>query len=684
MKVQMKKILVFTILLSFGLGVQAQVDRSKYPEPAPAREIKLGEASSFTLENGLQVFVVENHKLPRVAFSLVFDRDPLMEGDKAGYLSIVGDMLMGGTTNRSKEQLDEEIDFIGASLSVSSSSVYAAALKKHQQKVLDLMTDVLYNPVFPESELAKLKKQSLSALAASKDEPGSISGRLVNRLNYGSNHPYGEISTEATVEAITVEDIMNYYETFFQPNIAYLAIVGDITAEEAKPLVEQYFSDWKAHEVPTYEYPQPNTPSENTVALVDRSASVQSVINVTYPIDLTYNSPDYVATRVLNYILGGGSASRLFLKLREDKGYTYGAYSSISADLLAGSFSAYANVQNAVTDSAVAEFISEIKKLRDEGVTEEELANAKANISGSFGRSLENPSTIANFAINTKRYELPDNFYATYLQQLDQITVADINAVAQKYLRPENMHLTVVGNASEIEEGLQSFGKVVKYDNMAELAKEISMDESVTPQQVINQYLDAIGGKDQAAAIQTMKLESTAEIQGMSLSMTYVHDLPNQQFANKTMVMGSVATSTILKDGKAQVTAMGQSQEVGESEMAALKIGMYIFPEIHLEEAGYALALDGIKEVEGQPAYKLTISANDRVLMSNYYDVASGLKIKTENPEMGEVFYEEYSQNEAILYPMKMVIKSPMMPMPLEAKVSKLEFNAQVTADDFK
>jgi predicted Zn-dependent peptidase len=684
MKFQMKKIVLFAILLSFGLGLQAQIDRSKYPEPAPAREIKLGEASNFTLENGLQVFVVENHKLPRVAFSLVFDRDPLMEGEKAGFLSIVGDMLMGGTSTRNKEQLDEEIDFIGASLNVSSSSVYGAALKKHQQKVLDLMTDVLFNPVFPESELSKLKKQSFSTLAASKDEPSSISGRLVNRLNFGANHPYGEISTEATVEAITLDDIKSYYKTFFKPNIAYLAIVGDITAEEAKPLVEQYFSAWEAAEVPTFEYPQPATPSENTVALVDRSASVQSVINVTYPIDLTYNSPDYVASRVLNYILGGGSASRLFLKLREDKGYTYGAYSSLSADLLAGSFSAYANVQNAVTDSAVAEFINEIKKLRDEGITEEELINAKANISGAFGRSLENPSTIANFAINTKRYQLPDNFYATYLQQLDHLTVEDINTVAKKYLKPENMHLTVVGNASEIEAGLTSFGKVVKYNNMAEPAKEISMDESITPQQVINQYLDAIGGKDQAAAIQTMRMETQSDFQGMSLSMSYVHDLPNEQFANKTTVMGNVATSTIVKDGKAQITAMGQTQEVGENEMAALKIGMYIFPEIHLEEAGFELSLDGIKEVDGKQAYKLVISANNQALMSNYYEVDSGLKIKSENPEMGEVFYEDYSQNETILYPMKMVIKSPMMPMALEAKVSKLEFNAQVSADDFK
>src|SRR5690554_1451904 len=234
----MKKspILLIISLFVSSLAV-AQIDRTKLPEPGPAPEIKLGDVEDFTLPNGLKVFVVENNKLPRVAFSLVLERDPLFEGEKAGMTGFVGGMLTAGTSNRTKEELDEEVDFIGASLNAGSTSIYAASLKKHQDKTLELMSDVLFNPVFPPSELDKLKKQALSSLAASKDNPDAISSRLTTAMVYGKDHPYGETQTDQTIENITVEDIKNYYETYFKPNIAYLAIVGDIDEKEAEKVV---------------------------------------------------------------------------------------------------------------------------------------------------------------------------------------------------------------------------------------------------------------------------------------------------------------------------------------------------------------------------------------------------------------------------------------------------------------
>ena len=236
----MKKLAIsFVMLLFVSFGLMAQVDRSKFPAAGPAPEIKIKDAETFTLANGLKVFVVNNNKLPRVAFTLVLERDPILEKDKAGMSSFVGEMMMGGTKNRTKDQLDQEIDFIGASLGASSTSMFASSLKKHQGKILELMADVLYNPSFPEEELDKLKKQALTGLAQSKDNPNAISGRLSRAVLYGPNHPYGESQSEETINNITVEDVKKYYQTYFKPNIAYLAIVGDMSKEEAEKVVNQ-------------------------------------------------------------------------------------------------------------------------------------------------------------------------------------------------------------------------------------------------------------------------------------------------------------------------------------------------------------------------------------------------------------------------------------------------------------
>ncbi|RZS98431.1 insulinase family protein [Cecembia calidifontis] len=680
----MKKIFIYILTIFIVQTGFSQVDRSKYPDPAPAREIKLGNADSFMLPNGLKVFVVENNKLPRVAFSLVLERDPILEGEKAGMLGMVGEMLTGGTSNRTKDQLDEEVDFIGASLSASSTSIFASSLKKHQETILQLMTDVLYNPVFPQEELDKLKKQAISGLAASKDDPNAISSRLASALNFGKNHPYGEMQTEASINNISVDDIKTYYQTYFKPNIAYLAIVGDITKSEAETLVNKYFAAWKRGDVPSKTYPVPQAPAKNTVALVDRSASVQSVVNITYPLEMSLSHADYLASRVLNYILGGGSSSRLFMNLREDKGYTYGAYSSIGSDKLVTSFRASASVKQTATDSAIHEMIFEIRNLRDNGISAKELEDAKANLSGSFGRSLESPSTIANFAINMERYKLPADFYATYLQRLNALTVEDINAAAKKFLKPDNMYITVVGNGSVIQESLMAFGEVQRFTNMADPERQIAISSDITAAGVIARYISSIGGEDKVKAIKTSKLDAVAEIQGMKLNMLYAYDENKEAFSNKIMMMGNVASNTVIKNGKATITAMGQTQELTDEQFESLKMSMFIFPELHFDDLGYSVELDGIRDVEGVEAYKVLISNPTGSSQAYYYSVDSGLKIKSESAEAGETFYNDYQEVDGVLYPMSMLVKSPAIPMPLESKVEKIKFNVEISEEEFK
>lgn len=679
----MKKFALGILVMLLATGITfAQVDRSKLPASGPAPEIKIGEAESFTLANGLKVFVVKNTKLPRVSFTLVFDRDPILEGDKAGLSTFIGDMMMGGTKNRTKDQLDQEIDFIGASLSASATSVSASSLKKHQGKVLELMADVLFNPVFPEAELEKLKKQSLTGLATTKDDPQAISSRLSRAVLYGKNHPYGESQTEQTTKNITLDDVKAYYQTYFKPNIAYLAIVGDIEKAEAQRVVNQYFGAWKKGVVPTFTYPMPVRAAKQAVALVDRSSSVQSVIDVTQPVAMKIGDPDYISSRLLNQILGGGSASRLFMNLREDKGFTYGAYSSIEADKLVGNISASASVRSEVTDSAVYEFVYEIKNLVEKGVTQEELDKAKAELAGGFGRSLEQPGTVATFALNTARYNLPKDYYATYLQKLNAYTVADINATAKRLIEPDKFIITTVGNGAEIKEKLAQFGEVVEYDIMGEPAKQLVAEADMTAEKVLENYLTAIGGADKVAAIQTAKISMDANVMGTALTIAFMYDSQNGRYGQKLSIAGNVMQKTTIANGKGSMSVQGNAMEMTPAQLAEAQLNSYLFPEAVYKTNGYTATLDGLKDVDGKPAYKVVIATASGAKLINYYAQDSGLKIKYENPASGDTFYGDYQPMNGVLLPMSWTIKSPQIPVPLEAKVTSLQVNVPVTDGD--
>ncbi len=679
----MKKIAIGLLVTFLATGIAfAQLDRSKLPASGPAPEIKISEAETFTLANGLKVFVVKNTKLPRVSFTLVLERDPILEGDKAGLSTFIGDMMMGGTKNRTKDQLDQEIDFIGASLNASATSVSASSLKKHQSKVLELMADVLFNPVFPQPELDKLKKQSLTGLATTKDDPQAISSRLSRAVLYGKNHPYGESQTEQTTKNITLEDIKAYYATYFKPNIAYLAIVGDMDKAEAQKVVNQYFGAWKKGVVPTFTYPMPVRAAKQAVALVDRSASVQSVINITQPVAMKIGDPDYISSRLLNQILGGGSASRLFMNLREDKGYTYGAYSSIGSDKLVATISASASVRSEVTDSAIVEFVYEIKNSVEKGVTQEELDKAKAELAGSFGRSLEQPGTVANFALNTERYNLPKDYYATYLQKLNSYTVADINATAKRLIEPDKFIITTVGNGAEIKEKLAQFGEVMEYDNMGEPAKQLVADAAMTPEKVLENYLTAVGGADKVAAVQTAKISMDANVMGTPLTIAFVYDSQNGRYGQKLSIAGNVMQKTTLANGKGSMSVQGNSMEMAPAQLAEAQLNSYLFPEAVYKQNGYTLTLDGLKDVDGKPAYKVIITAASGAKLINYYAQDSGLKIKYENPASGDTYYGDYQATNGVLLPMSWTIKSPQIPVPLEAKVTSLQLNIPITDAD--
>ena len=689
MKIKITYILAFLLLSGY---IHAQLDRTKVPSPGPAPKIQLGEYESFTLDNGLKVFVVENHKLPKVTYSLVLDLDAIKEGGKAGYVSIAGQLLRNGTSNRPKSVIDEEVDFIGATLNTSSGGVSGSSLKKHTNKLLELMADVLLNPSFPVEELEKIKKQTISNLQANKEDPNAIASDVRAVLNF-REHPYGELTTEETVQNIDRASVIGFYQTYFKPNIAYMAIVGDINRKEAQKLIKKYFGNWERGEVPKNIFKVPEAPSKTLVAMVDRPQSVQSIINVSYPVNLKPGSEDAIKARVMNTILGGGFSSNLMQNLREDHGFTYGARSSLSGDKLIGNFNASASVRNEVTDSSVVEFLYELNRIRTENVSEEQLKSIKNYITGGFARSLENPQTIANFAINIERYNLPKDYYANYLMNIEAVSVADVKEMAQKYIKPDNAYILVVGKASEVIGNLGKFGDVKYYDiygNEYEPSAAKAIPEGLTSANVIERYIEARGGIEKLKNVTDYKMVMTASFQGQTVEIIDIKKAPNKSFS-KIALGGAIELNKVIANGDEMAQyAQGQKAPVSENDKIDTQIRSALFSELIYDQYGVKTKLTAIENINGKDAYAIEVEYPTGTKSTDYFDVESGLKIRTtttvstpQGESIQTIEFHDYKAVDGIFFPHKILIPVGGG-LKLTAEAQSIEVNKGVDDAVFK
>ena len=700
----MKRILYFLLIMSLGFAActpktgektsAGEEFRKTAPAPGPAPMVELGTYDQFQLDNGLKVIVVENHKLPRVSFQLFVDAPEVHEGDLAGFIDMAGQLLTKGTKDRSKADIDAAIDFMGASLSSSGSGMFGSCLTKHTDGLLEVMADVLMHPTFPKEEFDKLKKQTLSGLAMDKNDPNSIANNVENVLNFGKDHPYGNIQTEASTEKISVDVCKAYYQTYFRPNISYLVVVGDITPAQAKDLANKYFAQWEKRPVQKLEYPTPNAPDQARVAFVDKAGAVQSVIHVTYPLDLKPGSPDAVKASVLNTALGGYFGSRLMSNLREDKAYTYGARSAIDNDPLVGYFRAFASVRNEVTDSAMTQFLYELDRIRTEPVPAAELEMVKNYMSGGFARSLESPQTVARFALNTVRFNLPADYYATYLERLDAVTADDVLAMAKKYIHPDKAYLLVVGNKTQVSEKLLPFDKDQKIDFFDSFGNPLpdegmELPEGLTANQVIEDYITALGGSDAVSKVQSLKLEMSADSPMGKLEVTNHWVRPNQ-FLNTFGMGGNVMQKLIFDGENGQTVAMGQVQPLDEETLATLKEDAFsCFGEMNYSKQGYQLELVGIEMLEGQKAYRIDVKSPSGSEKTLYFLTENSLKVREMEDREGPgqtitviTDFADYKKVDGVMIPYQQTITG-VMPVPLKMMLDKVEINGAVDPSTF-
>ena len=472
----MKKIFILAFATLFVQSVVAQkLDRSQKPKPGPAPVLTFADPVIYKLPNGITVLVVENHKLPKVSATFSIDAGPVTEGAKAGSIALLSGLMNEGTTSKTKAQFDEAVDQMGADVSVSSTGGHTSALTRYFDSAFLLMADALRHPAFPEASFEKLRSQALTGLKSSERSAKAISGRVVNALAYGVNHPFGEFETEESIKALSLNDIKTAYSKYVTPSRGYLTFVGDIKPEAAKAIAIKALGDWKGAPLVLPVLAKVNNPSKTEVNVVDVPNAVQSEITVTNLIDLPMSSPDYHAVLLANEILGGGADAKLFRNLREKHGFTYGAYASTGSGRFQSAFRANAAVRNEKVDSAVVEFLKEIQVMRTEKVSADDLQNAKNLYNGSFALGLENPARTAGFASNILINNLPKDFYRTYLQKINAVTADDILRVSKKYFGYDDARIVIVGNQEKFVPGLKKMGFVVKaYDRFAIPVKVVS------------------------------------------------------------------------------------------------------------------------------------------------------------------------------------------------------------------
>jgi zinc protease len=444
--------------------------KGKAPVSNEVLKVRLPRPQDAELPNGLHIMVLEDHRLPQITFNIIIPGaggyfDP---PDKIGLASYTASLMREGTKTRTSPQISEALETMAASLTVGSglsgttASVSGSSLTENFDKLMDLTADVLLNPLFDRGEWDRFKTRTKAGLIQQRSNPGFLASETFNRVVFGS-HPAGRVSpTAANLDAITPEALVEFHRTHYVPDHAAIAFTGDISLAEARKLVETKLGGWKKSGAATAGVTDPPAMGAPKVTLIARPGSVQTTLYVGTQ-SMTRTDPDYAALTVVNRVLGG-TMGRLFRHLREEKGYTYGIGSGFSAQLYRGSWSSSTSVRTDVTEPALTDLLAEIGELRDTPVPENELADAKRAIVGSFARDLENPQQVLGYYVDNWLYGLPADYWDTYPARVMAVTAAEAQAAAQKYWAPGRLQIVAVGDATKVTEILRKKGTLEVYD----------------------------------------------------------------------------------------------------------------------------------------------------------------------------------------------------------------------------
>ncbi|MFN6963339.1 MAG: M16 family metallopeptidase [Pyrinomonadaceae bacterium] len=452
--------------------------RQSPPQPLAPVSFHLPEPFETKLDNGLRIVIFEDKRLPLVSFRLAFfSGDADDPAEVSGLTSAMASLLNEGTLNRTSKQLAEEVERLGANLSAHASDdftiVAASSLSLYSSAILELMAEVTLRPVFPENELDLYKRNTIENLKFQRSQPNFLANEQASRLLFGE-HPYSRVAPRPEhVERFTREALLALHAKVMAPNNAVFVVVGDVERDAFLGEVNDLFGGWKAGDYKAPEFPDFPKRAGRTLTIVDRPGSAQTNI-VIGNLGIARSDPDYFPVIVMNQVLGAGASSRVFMNLREEKGYTYGAYTRFDTRRLGGSFEATAEVRTAVTGDSLKELFYELERIRSERVSDEELRDAKNFLTGVFPIRAETQEGLTNLIVNQQLYDLPADYLQTYREHIEKVSADDVLAAAQKYVRPAEAAIVLVGDAAEILPQAASYSEAVEIFDTDGRPRELS------------------------------------------------------------------------------------------------------------------------------------------------------------------------------------------------------------------
>ena len=461
------------LVLSLSASAQTSIDRKKVPAPGKPPVLRVPTWTKSTLANGADLIVSEKHDLPLVSFSITFlgGADQFEPAGKEGVASMTAALLSEGTKAKDAEALSNALQLLGTTVSANvgdeSGSISFVSTTAKFPATLELLADMLVNPVFPAPGLERLRGQRLVALTQQRAQPGAIANRVFPRVVYGDTHPYGKVVTEQSIKAISRDDVAAFHKGYFQPGRALVTIVGDVTAASAKPVIEKALGSWaRGGERPTFDFPPVPQSAPTRIVLVDKPGAAQSTVVIGRP-GPPRSTPDYFALQVMNTMLGGMFQSRLNANIREEKGYSYGVGSQFAYGKGPGAFSAFGDVVSEKTDASLVEFMKELRGiLGARPVTDDELSVAKDSLIQRLPGTFASVSAINGALTTLWTQGLPDDYYQQYAKSIAAVTTDDVVKVAKKYVDLDTVAIVIVGDRKSIEAPLKATGiaPIVLYD----------------------------------------------------------------------------------------------------------------------------------------------------------------------------------------------------------------------------
>ena len=449
--------------LSIAVLAQEPLDRTKIPPPAKTPVLNVPTWTKTQLANGATLIVSERHNLPLVSFTITFlgGANQFEGANRKGVAAMTAAMLSEGTTTKTGDQISDALQLlgtgVGGNIGGEEGSIGFVSTTKNFEPTLAILADMMLNPIFPADALERLRGRTLVNLTQAKDQPSVVGAQIFAKVLYGDAHPYGQRTTEATVKAITRDDIVAFQKAYYQPGRAIITVVGDVAPAKVKAALDKSLGAWvKGGEKPSFNYPKLPQLQPAKVYLVDKPGAAQSVVNIGLP-GPPRNTPDYFALQVLNTILGGQFQSRLNANIREQKGYSYGVRSGFNYGKGPGAFTAGGAIFSAKTDAALIEFMKELQGIVGEKpITDEELKTAKESLIQGLPARFASVNAINNAITALAEQNLPDDYYQTYAAKVSAVTKEDLLRVAKRYIDLGHLAIVIVGDRSAVEAALKA------------------------------------------------------------------------------------------------------------------------------------------------------------------------------------------------------------------------------------